>query len=75
LLESGLNRKKGKSSLALFINGLTQEEKEFVVRVGRLVDVPNAGESAEIVNGGSYLERVVSRQEALAKELLGVLRY
>ncbi len=75
LLESNLNRKKGKTSFAVFIKSLTEKEKEFAVRVGRLHDELVDGELLEIASADMYLDRAQSRQAVLARELVEVLNY
>lgn len=75
LLESKLNRRKGKSSFATFLNVLTESEKEFVIRVGRLTGELTDGTIRDIVNAEEYLNHVQSRQKKLEQELLAVLRY
>lgn len=75
LLESSLNRKKGKLSLAGFLGTLNEKEREFVVRVGRLREELIDGNLSEAKNASVYIERTKIRQDVLIRELIEVLKY
>ena len=75
LLESNLNRRKGKSNFATFFNVLSEEEKEFAIRVGRLSEELTDGTIRDITKAEEYLNHVQSRQKRLGQELLAILRY
>lgn len=75
LLEHQLNLKKGKQDLSSFLESLSFDEKEFVVRVGRLDPDLVAGVLFDAETDVAYVRRAEVRAQLLAREILKALNY
>jgi hypothetical protein len=75
LLDEQLNNRKSTQELSQFLTAISEGDKEFVIRAGRLEGFLQNGQLDARVNATSFIEGTMARSAMLKNELLDALKY